>query len=786
VVYGVRVPRLGRRLWLAYPTAGIAGIVAYLLLPGHDAGSLARVVGYGAISVSAAVAIWYGATRHRPPARLPWLLLAAGQLAYAAADVAFFLVHQLSGEIGYPSALDLLYLGHYPLTMAAVVLLIRRRTAGRDLPGLLDAAVLAVAAGLFWWLLILCVQPHDDQSGLVRAVGLVFPAMDVVVLAAVLRLVLGRGRRPPAFGLFALGVLAAYAANTAYVFQLVRGGYQVGGLLDAVWLVGHLALGTAALHPSMTRLGEPAPAGRPVLGRVRFAALLTAVLFAPAALLYQWWRQDYADIPMTAVACAVLFGLTIARMAGLVAEQRRLAVTDGLTGLHTSWFADAQLALEMARARRTGSTLGFFLVDLDNFKSVNDRYGHAAGDGVLAELSARLRGAIRGGDVLARYGGDEFAVLAPGLGADELRQTAERLRERVAGSPVTGGDETYVAVTASVGAAGYPLPASGVDPLVSGLDASVRDSVRGSERDSVRDLVSTADRALSRAKATGRNRVAIGPASGERLSGADLAGVRPDLPGARPDLAGVRPDLAGVRPDLAGARPDLAGVRPDLAGAGLSAATCRDSAMVDFLRHVADQVDARLSPQEHSRAVGRWSRLLAVELGHDETTVTRAELAGRLHDVGKITLPEGLLVKPTPLTDEEWRLLRQHPVHGARLAGTVPEFGAVADVIRQHHERFDGAGYPDRLAGTAIRPEARILAVCDSWAAMRSDRAYQRSLSRDEARDQLRLGRGTQFDPDVVDLFLDLLDRGLVGELAPGLRSPAWWSVTPLPRSTVH
>jgi HD-GYP domain-containing protein (c-di-GMP phosphodiesterase class II) len=184
--------------------------------------------------------------------------------------------------------------------------------------------------------------------------------------------------------------------------------------------------------------------------------------------------------------------------------------------------------------------------------------------------------------------------------------------------------------------------------------------------------------------------------------------------------------------------------------------------------------------------VGRWSRRLATELGCDEPTVTRVELAGRLHDIGKIILPDGLLVKPNRLSDEEWRLLRQHPIHGARLAGMVPEFGGVAEVIRQHHERFDGAGYPDRLAGTAIRPEARILAVCDSWAAMRSDRAYQPRLSQDAAREQLRLGRGTQFDPDIVDLFLDLLGRGLVGQLAPGLTRPARWSVTALPRSTVN
>jgi two-component system, cell cycle response regulator len=199
----------------------------------------------------------------------------------------------------------------------------------------------------------------------------------------------------------------------------------------------------------------------------------------------------------------------------------------------------------------------------------------------------------------------------------------------------------------------------------------------------------------------------------------------------------------------------------------------RDAPMVDFLRQVADQVDTRLSPQEHSRAVGRWARLLAAELGLDQAAAARAELAGRLHDIGKIMVPESLLDKPTRLSDEEWRLLRQHPVHGSRLAGLVPEFGEVAEVIRQHHERFDGTGYPDGLAGTAIRLEARVLAVCDSWAAMRSDRAYQPRLSQDEAREQLLLGRGTQFDPAIVDLFLELLDLGRIGELALGRGRPA-------------
>jgi two-component system cell cycle response regulator len=95
----------------------------------------------------------------------------------------------------------------------------------------------------------------------------------------------------------------------------------------------------------------------------------------------------------------------------------------------------------------------------------------------------------------------------------------------------------------------------------------------------------------------------------------------------------------------------------------------------------------------------------------------------------------------------------------------VPGLATVAETIRQHHERYDGTGYPEGLAGDAIRLEARIVAVCDSWAAMRADRLYQRSLPEEQAREELLRCRGTQFDPAIVDLFLDLLYAGAVGDL---------------------
>ncbi|MEN3306845.1 MAG: hypothetical protein V7603_3047 [Micromonosporaceae bacterium] len=194
--------------------------------------------------------------------------------------------------------------------------------------------------------------------------------------------------------------------------------------------------------------------------------------------------------------------------------------------------------------------------------------------------------------------------------------------------------------------------------------------------------------------------------------------------------------------------------------------------MLHYLRSAADHVDRCMSGHEHSSAVSRWATVLSRALGHDPATTWRVELASRLHDVGKIVVPEAILSKPGGLTTAEWELLRQHPDHGARLARLVPGLGAVAESIRQHHERYDGTGYPDRLGAGDIRVESRVIAVCDSWAAMRSDRAYQAAMPEDRAREQLRSGRGTQFDPELVDLFLDLHHRGQVGELEL-LSSPA-------------
>lgn len=673
--------RIPAGMWLGYLLAGLADTAGYYLVPAHGPGLLLRVVLYCAASASAAGAVAYGVVRHQPRPALPWLLIGASQVVYAAADATFYIAHYLRDSVAYPSVADVFYLAHYPLLVAGLVLLIRRRSAGRDLPGLLDAAVLAVVAGMLSWLYVISPRASLDEPALATAASLAYPVMDLALLAVAVRLMVDGGPRPVSYMLLCGNLVAIMTADTLYVFQQLAGSYLTGNFLDAVWLVGNLLLGAAALHPTMAGLGESVPARLPRLAPVRIAALGAATLVGPAALLVQAMTGELRDVAVVAGVCGLVSVLTVARLAGLVADQRRLAITDALTGLHTRRYLEARLPVEVTRARRAGGSLAVFIVDVDRFKSINDRYGHPAGDRALTEIACRLRAGARRGDLLARYGGEEFALLVPGARAGDLTVIAERLRCLVSGEPVTLASDGWIAVTVSVGAASYP--GHGGCP---------------------EELIATADRALYAAKAAGRNNVVIG---------------------SRPRADDADGDALG------------------------------------YLYRVADAVDTRLSAYEHGRAVSRWGMAVAAALGCDETVVRRVELAGRLHDIGKVVLPEGLLSKPDRLTDEEWQLMCQHPDHGARLAA-VPGLADVAEIIRQHHERYDGTGYPARLAGTGIRLEARIVAVCDAWAAMRSGRAYQPALSEDDAAAQLRAGRGGQFDPDVVDAFLDLHARHLI------------------------
>jgi len=161
----------------------------------------------------------------------------------------------------------------------------------------------------------------------------------------------------------------------------------------------------------------------------------------------------------------------------------------------------------------------------------------------------------------------------------------------------------------------------------------------------------------------------------------------------------------------------------------------------------------------HAERVGVYAQKIAGAhglVGEDLEIVYRG---GVLHDLGKIGIPDAILLKPGPLTAEEFTIMKGHPIEGERICGPLRSTEHYVPIIRHHHERWDGAGYPDRLAGDSIPIGARMVAVADAWDAMVTDRPYRAGLRRDEAIRRLREGSGTQWDERFVRLFLQLLER---------------------------
>jgi putative nucleotidyltransferase with HDIG domain len=163
---------------------------------------------------------------------------------------------------------------------------------------------------------------------------------------------------------------------------------------------------------------------------------------------------------------------------------------------------------------------------------------------------------------------------------------------------------------------------------------------------------------------------------------------------------------------------------------------------------------------EHSAAVALYARDVALQLGADADSAAAIQLGALVHDVGKLSLPVELLLKADPLNEDEWELVRGHPEAGARIVGGLPSSHTLLTIVRHHHERVDGRGYPAGLRGSEIPAAARIVGACDAYAAMTQTRPYRESLSPDDAIAELRRNADAQFDAEVVAALVWLLDAG--------------------------
>jgi diguanylate cyclase (GGDEF)-like protein len=371
---------------------------------------------------------------------------------------------------------------------------------------------------------------------------------------------------------------------------------------------------------------------------------------------------------------AELIGMAVANTEE-VARLNTDATTDPLTGLANHRAFQERLRAELARAERHERCVAVALIDIDNFKGVNDAGGHAIGDHVLRAVAMHLREHLRAEDVLARVGGDEFAVLLPESTDHAAAAALERARRAIERAPFAGGAHVTISV--------------GVCDVEHATDAE--------------ELTRFADGALYWSKEHGRNRVSsYDPVTIQELSAVERIGQ------------------------------------------------LQRSQALTGIRALARAIDARdPSTHEHSERVASLTARLAEARGWPTERVALLHEAALVHDVGKIGIPDAILLKPSRLTAEEYEVIKGHAELSARM---VEEILCVEQVdwILSHHERPDGRGYPRGLAGDALTEGAALMAAADSFDVMVSARPYSAGRSIDDALAECRELVGRQFTAEAV------------------------------------
>lgn len=373
---------------------------------------------------------------------------------------------------------------------------------------------------------------------------------------------------------------------------------------------------------------------------------------------------------------------------------KELAQRDGLTLLYNHSYLKYKLEVELDKAKRNNNVLSFMLLDFDNFKAYNDRFGHLAGDNLLKLFSTMIQEMIRCDDIVARYGGDEFAIILNNYDVDKALEVGERIRMGVLDLP----SKEHISkglVTVSIGVASFPNDGNDVD-----------------------ELINRADEALYNAKRNRKNKV--------ELYFSAFKDLQKELKSEASILATVKTFISII--------------------------------------NAKDRYT-----YGHSEKVMEYSEMIALRLGIKGRELSDLKLAAFLHDIGKIDIPPEILNKKGSLSLDEWDMIKEHPAVGAKLLKECKSLNRISKITLYHHEYYNGMGYPKGLVGTNIPLGSRIIAVADSFDAMTTERCYKKGISNEEALVELEKGAGEQYDPIIVDVFIQIMRDGDMEKVGEGL-----------------
>ncbi len=309
-------------LWQLYLIGGTVGTLLYLFVPPFKgSGPVINLLG-----LSGVIAVIVGIRRNRPEARLAWWLFAFSFFLYLLADVYTYSYRIIfDANIPFPSFGDAIYLAVYPVQMAGLLLLVRRRNPDRDRAGLIDSLIMTLGLSLVSYIVLIAPYVHDNTLSLLpKLVSIAYPLGDILLLAATIRLAVDGGTRKPAFYLLVLSIVTLLVTDFAYGVVTLDNAYTHTLLiLDAGWIFYYLFWGAAALHPSMRELERPARDREPRLTWTRLALLTAATLIAPAIEIAKEVRRGDVDLIATITVSAILFALVVVRMAGLIRQRER-------------------------------------------------------------------------------------------------------------------------------------------------------------------------------------------------------------------------------------------------------------------------------------------------------------------------------------------------------------------------------------------------------------------------------------------------------------------------------
>ncbi|MCK4308758.1 MAG: diguanylate cyclase [Candidatus Atribacteria bacterium] len=337
---------------------------------------------------------------------------------------------------------------------------------------------------------------------------------------------------------------------------------------------------------------------------------------------------------------------------------KHLSFHDPLTGLYNRAYFEEEL--ERYNFPRY-YPLSIVSIDVNGLKVVNDTFGHHEGDRLLQHLASLLTSVSRQGDILARIGGDEFAILLPSTTSEEAHEFCERIKKA--------------------------CQQDKIKPIYLRLNISLGQATQEGEYQDIDILLKEADNKMYQDK--------------------------------------------------------------------LFSAKSREKYLLDSFCMILAERDPHAS--DHAQRLQKLALSLGKRIGLTEYQLNNLKLLALLHDIGKIGIPDSILFKTYILTPSEWKKMKEHPRIGYRMAKNIPDFAPVAREILYHHENWDGTGYPEGLKKEKIPILSRIITIVDAYDVMQSRRPYKGAVSKTKALKEIKRGTGTQFDPQLVEIFLKIV-----------------------------